>query len=127
MSKPIMPVFAFERRKQIEREGGFMLAGQLIVDIRKEDANKESSKQTIKCIIQLVKQAAGRVPDGAHAIIFGWPGGSKPANAVDTDDDAAMTAWVRRSTVIALRIGEIDDDDMVTIDSDVMRQMGRAR
>ena len=29
MSKPIMPVFAFERRMDIERECGFTLAGQL--------------------------------------------------------------------------------------------------
>jgi hypothetical protein len=124
MSKPIMPVFAFERRMDIERECGFTLAGQLVVDTPRKHVHNKRSKQTIVNIIATLKRmaAAGQLPDGRMAMVYGWPGGRKPHDAVDTDDDAVMAAWAALSLVIALRLGE-SFGDQIPIDSDVMQQM----
>jgi hypothetical protein len=84
----------------------------LIVDIPKRQVNKKRSKQTIGNIVRVLKRlaAANQLPDGT--LIFGWPGGSKPANAVDTDNDAVMAAWAARSVVIGLRCSESFGDEI---------------
>ena len=124
MTEPIMPLFVFERRKRVEQECGFTLAGQLIVDIPKRDINKKRSKQTLTYIFRQLEELArsNRLPDGRYVTIVGWPGGRKPVDAVDTADDAVMAAWIVRSTVIGFRSGAPFGDN-IPIDSDMMAQM----
>ena len=64
MSKPITPVFAFERRMDIERECGFTLAGQLVVDTPCKHVHNKRSKQTIVNIIATLKRMAAAGPEG---------------------------------------------------------------
>ena len=53
----------------------------------------------------------------------GWPGGAKPANAVDVHDDTLMVPWAEGRVVIAVRI-DSRDNGMVRMDSDIARQLG---
>jgi hypothetical protein len=124
MTDPIMPLFAFKRSKHVEQECGFSLAGQLIVDIPKKDIAKKHSQQTIVAIFHLLEQLAesNRLPDGRYITVYGWPGGSKPIDAADTDDDALTADWAARSIVIALRLGGAFGDN-ISIDTDSMAQM----
>jgi len=57
------------------------------------------------------------------ALVFGWHGGSKPPNAVDTSNDLIMGAWAAKSVGIVVRIDQ-RNDGFVRFDSDVLRQMG---
>jgi len=118
-----MPVFVFMRRHDIERETGLILAGQLIVDIpksRKKPRRRE--QQMVAKIVQRLTAAAqsGQMPD--DAIVYGWPGRSRPANAVDVDDDALMASWAKERVVIGVRI-DPRNDGYLRIDSDMMLQM----
>jgi hypothetical protein len=119
-----MPLFVFARRRDIEIEAGLTLAGQLIVDIPKRKKLKQCYQQMIVEIAHRLTAEAqsGRMPD--DAIVYGWAGGrGRPANAVDTDDDALMTRWAQESTVIGVRV-DPRNDGLVRIDSDMRRQMG---
>jgi hypothetical protein len=40
MTKPVMPSFVFARCRDIEHEGGFLLAGILVVDLPEADKHK---------------------------------------------------------------------------------------
>ena len=119
----VMPVFAFARRRDIEMEAGLILAGQLIVGVPKQQATKKKHKGRIMAIIERLVTAAqsGQMPD--NAVIYGWPGNARPANAVDVHNDAVMKAWAERMTIIALKIDPRSHGDLV-IDSDLRRQMG---
>jgi hypothetical protein len=121
----IFPAFAFQRRHHVELEAGFILAGQLIVDIPKtKKPKKHQRRMVMKIIQQLTAEAqSGRMPlDG---LIFGWHGGVKPPNAVDTNDDAIMSAWADRSTIIAVRVDpRPPSKDGPRLDSDALAQMG---
>jgi hypothetical protein len=117
-----MPVFAFQRRSDIERETGFDLAGQLIVDIPKgrEFKNKRNKKLLQEIIRELQQMAAAdRMPP--DALLFGWANGRKPDDAADTSDDALMTAWAKRSINIVLRLGDPLGDGSILIDNEAMR------
>ena len=124
--KPVMPAFVFERCSHVEREAGFILAGQLIVDLPKDTKIEGRHESMIQSIItQLLAEArSGFMP--ADALVSGWPGGTKPDNAVDTDNDALMTPWADRSLNIALRI-YLRDDGIVCTDSDMLAHMGLLR
>jgi hypothetical protein len=78
-------------------------------------------------IIQRLSAIAqsGRMPN--DALIYGWPGDCRPANAVDTNNDEIMTAWVDRSLVIGVRVDPRGDTNSLRIDSDMMRQCGLSR
>jgi hypothetical protein len=91
---PEMPAFVFERRRHVEQEAGFILAGQLIVDIPKGTKPKGRHKRMIAKIVQQLTAEAqsGHMP--VDALVFGWRGGLKPPNAVDTHDDEMMSDWV---------------------------------
>jgi hypothetical protein len=120
----IMPVFVFMRRRDIERENGFILAGQLIVDIpRSRKKPKRREQQMITEIVQLLSANAqsGQMPD--DAVVYGWPGGCRPANAVDVDNDALMASWAKERIVIVVRI-DPRNDGYLRIDSDALLQMG---
>jgi hypothetical protein len=123
MTKPTMPVFVFDRRSDIECANDFLLAGQLIVDIPKYKELQRRDQQLIIEIIQELTKAAmlGQLP--ADTLAIGWLGGCRPANAVDTDNDAVVTAWAQDRLTIALRIPR-SLDELVRIDDDVLMQMG---
>jgi hypothetical protein len=123
MTKPIMPAFIFGRRRDVELEAGFILAGQLIVDIPKGKKLNQREQQMITEIVQrLTAQAQSRqMPD--DAIVCGWPGGSRPANAADVHDNALVESWAKDRVVIALRV-DPREGGRVRIDSDIARQAG---
>jgi hypothetical protein len=119
MTKAIFPMFAFEREHQVELENGFILAGHLIVDIPK-DARGESDQRLVANIVHQLKTHAesGQMPK--DALVFGWRDGAKPANAVDTTDDAIMEAWAKRSLGIIVRIDPRRNDGFLRIDADAL-------
>lgn len=128
MSDPVFPAFVFDRRSEIEREQGYLLAGQLFIELPGA-AGKEPSqlnkrhKRLIVDLISRLKQSAASGQMPANSVLIGWRGGRKPENAVDTDDNVAMAPWLDRCVVIALRIAESLGDE-IAVDSDLMRQLG---
>jgi hypothetical protein len=118
----IMPLFIFARRRDIERETGLILAGQLIVDIPKRRKPKRREQQMLAAIVQqLTAQAqSGQIPD--DAIVYGWPGGCRPANAVDVDDDVLMASWAKERMVVGVRV-DPRNDGYLRVDSDMLLQM----
>jgi hypothetical protein len=116
------PLFVFIRRRAIEIETGLALAGILVVDIPKGQMGPRQ-EQMVREIMDRLYAAVRSGRMGDDAVINGWPGGVKPANAVDMRDDARMAAWADRSAKIAVRIDE-RDDGTVRIDSDIARQLG---
>ena len=122
----VMPEFVFARRSHAEREAGFALAGQLIVDIPKGTKPKGRHKRMVTKIVQQLTAEAqsGRMP--VDALVFGWHGGTRPPNAVDTSNDQIMGAWAARSTVIVVRI-DSRNDGLMHFDSELLRQAGLAK
>jgi hypothetical protein len=58
------------------------------------------------------------------ALIFGWRGGARLPNAVDTSNNETMGAWVTRSLVIGLRVGpHRSHPGGLRLDSDALAQM----
>ena len=119
--EPAFPLFVFVRRRAIV-ETGLALAGILIVDIPKGQMGPRQG-QMIQEITDRLYAAVRSGRMGDDAVVNGWPGGVKPANAVDVRDDARMGAWAERCVKIAVRIND-RDDGMVGMDSDVARQIG---
>ena len=99
MSNQAYPAFVFQRDSRVEREAGFLLAGDLIVDARDDD-EAAAMGQALSRLIDEAK--AGRMPD--DALVFGWHGDTKPPNAADTKDNAIMNAWADRSIRSIVRI-----------------------
>jgi hypothetical protein len=96
MGEEIYPVFVFDRRHDIELETNIALAGTLFVERRHEQMIPEIMRQIIEA------RRSGQMP--TNSITIGWDGGRKPINAVDTDDDALMAAWVKNCLSIRVRI-----------------------
>jgi hypothetical protein len=121
--QPTMPVFVFGRRSDIERETGLILAGQLIVDIPKTKKPKRRQQRMIVEIVERLSAAArsGQMP--ADAMVYGWPGGCRPANAVDVHNNALMAAWAKDRITIAVRIDPRNDGHL-RLDSDMLLEMG---
>jgi hypothetical protein len=90
--RPVMPVFVFERRREIEVEQDLILAGELFVDF-----NRQSLGATIDRL--LARARRGTLPE--DGFIVGWRGKSRPAGVVD---DRAIDAWLAQTTAITLRI-----------------------
>jgi hypothetical protein len=87
--EPAFPLFVFVRRRAIEMETGLALAGILIVDIPKRRMGHREEQMIQKITDGLYAMVrSGRMGD--DAVINGWAGGVKPANAVDVRDDARM-------------------------------------
>jgi hypothetical protein len=123
-AKTLFPMFVFERRSHVEREVGYILAGQLIVDIPNAKTLKRRHQRLVEEIIdQLIAEAqSGRMAE--DAMVFGWHGRAHPSNEVDVTNDTIMSAWAKRSLVIAVRVGPRPSDGYLRIDSDQLRQMG---
>jgi hypothetical protein len=120
-----MPLFVFERRRDIEQEANFLLAGTIVVDIPKKKAKKPRNQRLVSAILQdLTNMArAGTLPNGTFA---GWPD-KKPANSkAIIDDDALMKAWSKDRFCAAVRVEHGGDTGILRLDSDALRQMGLA-
>ena len=121
-----MPAFVFARRRDIELESGFVLAGRLFLDEPKpigQDTPDRVKRMTADIIQQLTAMArSGRMPD--YAVTYGWPGGRRPPNADDIrGNDALLAAWARDRLTIEVRV-DPRNDGVVRVDSDTMRQIG---
>jgi hypothetical protein len=96
------PIFVFERHRDIEREAGLILAGNLIVDIpaRRETPTRDEQQMVAKIMVRLIANVrSGQMPD--NALIVGWPGEHRPEDAVDIWDDAVMTPWQENENVFS--------------------------
>jgi hypothetical protein len=119
----VMPAFVFVRYRDIELEGGFVLAGRLFVDI---PARSKPKKRDWRMVQTTIRELATRARSGSmpqDAIIVGWPGGEKPPNAVDTRNNEIMAAWAEKSTVFAVRV-DPHNDGLVRFDSDLLASLG---
>jgi hypothetical protein len=124
-AEQVMPAFVFARRRDIEIEAGFTLAGNLIVDVTKRTRLRRRHERMLQDIVKLLVKmvAAGQMPD--DAMIYGWPNGERPANAdAITDNDELMTTWVRARHAIVVRVDPRKDDGTLRLDSDIARQLG---
>jgi hypothetical protein len=112
--KLTFPLFVFVRKIDIEREGGFILAGRLYVDVSK--IKEPDRRQKKKVIAELIEMLAAIAQDGMDddALIIAWADGRKPANAVDVDDEALMQPWRGRTTHVEVRVGHGDVDSAST-------------
>ena len=120
----VMPLFVFARRRDVELEAGFILAGQLVVDIPRTTKPKRRDQRMVYAIVQKLTAAASAGEMPADAIVYGWRDGRRPDNADATlSNDALMQRWADSRIVIALRV-EQRNDGMLTIDSDLLRQAG---
>jgi hypothetical protein len=122
----IMPAFVFLRRRQIELEGGFSLAGRLMV-VGKRPKLKGNQRRLVGHIIQqLLKQVrSGQMPD--DAIIYGWPYGRVPLNSKEiTGNDEVMAAWAKACLTIEVRV-DPRNDGMLRVDSDMAKQLRQPR
>jgi len=119
----VMPVFAFLRRRDIELEVGLVLAGKLVVDIPKTTKPKRRHQRLINEIVERLTESTRtkQMPD--DAVVYGWPGNQRPANAVDVDNDELMANWAKTRIVCEVRV-DPRNDGMVRINSDALRQMG---
>jgi hypothetical protein len=120
----VMPSFVFGRRRDVELEAGFILAGNLVIDILGRAKLKGRYKRMIQDIIgDLTKMVtAGQMPD--DAMIYGWPKDGRPANAdAITGNDEIMAEWARDRLHI---VGRVDpqDDGSLRLDSDIAKRLG---
>jgi hypothetical protein len=101
MTKPVMPAFVFARYPDIEQEGGFLLAGVLVVDLT------EADKCNMRLVEDIVEELTERAQSGVLGgeLTVGWHGGRKPENAVDQWDDPTLAAWARGCLKITVRVG----------------------
>jgi hypothetical protein len=99
-----LPDFIFGRRADIEREAGFVLAGQLVTDIPVGSKIRKADRRLIAQLIrQLVKLK--RNDPWLHETGL-WPRhSSKPPDGLSPPfDDELMRARCRRCIVIAIRV-----------------------
>jgi hypothetical protein len=77
----IMPAFVFWRRRNIELEEGFILAGRLFMDIPRRAKLKGADRRMIATIVRKLTEKAqsDQMPD--DAIVYGWGDGFRPPNA----------------------------------------------
>jgi hypothetical protein len=123
IEQQIMPAFVFARRHDIELEAGFILAGMLIVDLPREvEELTEDEQQMVAAIIRQLTDAAQSGRMAADALVYGWHGGRRPPDAVDTGNDEVMAAWARDCLTIGVRV-DPRNDGRLYIDSDIMRQL----
>jgi hypothetical protein len=120
-----MPAFVFDRRRHVELEAGFLLAGQLFVDIPKGKLKGRDERFIHKIIQRLTANARSGLMQPTDALIVGWRGGVKPPNAADITDDKLMGAWAARSIEVVVRVDpRPPHKDGPRPDSDLLAQMG---
>jgi hypothetical protein len=123
----IMPVFVFERRRDVELEAGYILAGDLVVNIPKPKPSDEIPAQAQRMTAAIIQKLigmfeSGRIPD--DAILYGWPASGRPPNADQIiSDDELIAAWASDRLIIGVRVAA-QNDGYLRVDSDMLRQMG---
>ena len=115
-------LYVFERHHDIELEAGLVLAGILIIDLRKlvEEAGTDIAQQMIsEIIMQLSKMAeAGQMPEVAQ--IFWWADGKDRPDEI-TDDIELMRVWADDKVRIGVRASK---DGNFTADSGLLQAAG---
>ena len=115
-------LYVFERHHDIELEAGLVLAGILIIDLRRlvEEAGTDIAQQmTSKIIMQLSKMAeAGQMPQVAR--IFWWADGKDRPDEI-IDDIELMRVWADDKVRIGVRASK---DGNFTADSGLLQAAG---
>ena len=115
-------LYVFERHHDIELEAGSVLAGILIIDLRRlvEEAGTDIAQQMIsEIIMQLSKMAeAGQMPEVAQ--IFWWADGKDRPDEI-TDDIELMRVWADDKVRIGVRASK---DGNFTADSGLLQAAG---
>ena len=115
-------LYVFERHHDIELEAGLVLAGILIIDLRRlvEEAGTDIAQQmTSEIIMQLSKMAeAGQMPEVAQ--IFWWADGKDRPDEI-TDDIELMRVWADDKVRIGVRASK---DGNFTADSGLLQAAG---
>jgi hypothetical protein len=122
--KTIMPKFVFIRNSAIEREGGYVLAGDLVVNERKPKHGKSPPRRVqliVRSILERLAEMAGET--AVDDVLVGWPAGDKPENAANIDLVALMRAWAKDRLTIGVRV-DPRNDGLMRFDSDILRHMG---
>ena len=101
-----VPAFVFMRDDDLEASAGYFLAGDLIVDMPKHE---EPDSAVIDSIVQQLAECRrlGQMPNN-KAYVIGWFDGSKPKNAIDTDDEELMAAWAEDRICVGVRVQRCD-------------------
>jgi hypothetical protein len=123
----VMPAFVFERRRDIELEAGFILAGDLFLYILDGAESEEHYQQTSAGIVQrlLEMKKSKQMPD--NELVVGWHQGERPENAKEIiNNDKLMSVWAQRSSRIKVRV-DPRKDGFMRIDSDIARGLGLPR
>jgi hypothetical protein len=121
---PVMPIFAFLRRRDIELEGGYILAGNLVIgDLPKQAKQNKKNKRRVAALVQKLSDLA-RAGHDLGDMMFGWPDEADPSDRIDTNDDAVMSAWARKVLIVAVRIDPRAASAGMRVDSDILRQLG---
>jgi hypothetical protein len=95
-------MFLFYRNDGIERDGGYLLAGKLVVDLPKDAEANEANKAMVASIAQeLTQRARCRA---LAPVTIGWERGERPPKGVDVDSDAALERWASDRFTIGLRV-----------------------
>jgi len=108
MIKPMMPSFVFARCPDVEHEGGFLLAGILVVDLPAADRRK------MRVIEDIVEELAERAQSGVlgDELTVGWRGDREPENAINQYDDLTLAAWARGCLKIVVRVDPDTDGEV---------------
>jgi hypothetical protein len=127
MNEQRIPPWEFYRRRDIERAGSFMLAGNLLIELPKKKRRlKRSHVGVVDAVINqlLALLKSGDLPE--YAVTYGWNHGSCPPS----NDDAIMAdwmnsevglAWAKRSMKIAIRVDR--RNDVLRIDNVTAREL----
>jgi hypothetical protein len=96
------PTFVFHRRRDIELEAGFVLAGDLAVDIQKGTKLKAHDQQYIQHIVMQLTDfvQSGQMPD-RDDLISGRS--DRPSNKDDINLKV-MKTWAQDRITIAVRV-----------------------
>ena len=100
MTKPMMPSFVFARCPDIEHEGGFLLAGILVVDL------PEADNRNMRLVEDIVEELTERAQSGVlgDELTVGWQDDRKRENALNQYDDLTLAAWARGCLKIVVRV-----------------------
>ena len=121
----VMPAFVFGRRRDVELEAGFTLAGDLVVDLPERTKLRGRHKRMLQGIVKDLTGmvAAGQMPD--DAMVYGWPPGGRPANAdAITGNDELMAEWAKTRHHVVIRVDPRKDDGSLRLDTDIAKRLG---
>ena len=116
-------MFVFLRQSEVEREGGYFLAGCLFVDLPKDAESSEGNQALVVSIIDgLLRQA---IDGDLSDVNIGCKRGDRFPDGLDVDDDAAMAAWAKDRLQIGVRVNPTDAmGDNILLDTVTLRQLG---